>query len=211
MAPSLSRRWALLRQLLAAVRDPARLDEVPALKSELGGTRASPEIEAQLDAVRGHHPTLSLDALLALPPTSFGHATGAFLRDQGLAPLGVSPDLDPELVARNAFVLRYGAIHDMIHVLLGFDASWPGEIGVWAFVGAQRWSPTFRVAAVAALLVAPLRCPLRLGAAWRAFQRGRALAAGAPPLITLRLEDHLARELSAVRAELGLAAAGGAG
>ena len=201
-------RWETLRELRAALKDPARIGDVAALKSELGGARASAALEAELDAVRGYHPRLDIDALAALPAGTFGHEYARFLRLNALHPIEVTGNLEPALIARNAFTVRYSIIHDMVHVLLGFDASWPGEVGVWAFVGAQRWSWGFSLAGLVALLVAPFRCPLRLGEAWAAFTRGRALAKQAPPLITLRLEEELHRDLEDVRAELGLAGAG---
>ena len=197
--------WSLLREIWSASRDPARIGDIPALKSELAGTRAYPAIEAQLDGVRSYHPPLDMAALAALPEDTFGHAYAAFLRDNGLHPITLTGNLDPALVARNAFVVRYGIVHDMVHVLTGFDASWPGEVGVWAFVGAQGYSTAFWLNGWLALLIAPLRSPLRLWQAWACFRRGRALARKAPLLLTLRLEDHLSRELAAVRAELGLA------
>ena len=46
---------------------------------------------------------------------------------------------EAELLARNAFSIRYALIHDMVHVLTGFDASWVGEVGVLAFVGGQNY------------------------------------------------------------------------
>ncbi len=201
-------RSQLIREIRAALADPARIGDVPALKSELGGTRARPEIERQLDPVRGYHPRLDLDALAALPAGTFGHEYERFLRTNELQPIVLTGALDPELVARNAFVVRYGIIHDMVHVLTGFDTTWPGEVGVWAFVGAQNWSATFRAGGVAALAIAPLRCPLQLGRAWSCWKRGRAMAKRAPLLITLRLEEWLERDLEEVRAELGLEGAG---
>lgn len=197
-------RWALIQELRAAASDPARVGDVPALKSELGGTRAAPEVEALLDDVRHYRPPLDLDALAALPAGTFGHEYARFLRDNGLSPIVLSGKLDPELVARNAFVVRYGIIHDMVHVLTGFDTSWPGEVGVWAYVGAQGYSRTFRLSALLALFAALVRCPLRLGEAWAAYKKGQEMAARSKLLLTLRLEDALGRDLDDVRAELGL-------
>ncbi|MFT4979260.1 MAG: ubiquinone biosynthesis protein COQ4 [Myxococcota bacterium] len=201
-------RWQILTRIRTSMADPALIGDVPALKSELGGTRARPEIEAQMDDVRGYHPPVDLDALIAQPAGTFGHEYARFLSENKLTPITMTGNLDPELVARNAFVVRYGIIHDMVHVLTGFDTSWPGEIGVWAFVGAQNYSTAFRITGLVALLVAPLRCPLRLGEAWRCFQRGRMLARRAPLLLTLRLEEHLHRDLADVREELSLSEVG---
>lgn len=201
-------RWELLREVRAAASDPARIGDVPALKSELAGTRARPAIEAMLDGVRGYHPPLDLAALLAQRPGTFGHEYARFLQANGLHPITMTGRLDPALVARNAFVVRYGIIHDMVHVLTGFDASWPGEVGVWAFVGEQNYSAAFRLNGWLALALALVRCPLQIGRAWACFQAGRALARKAPLLLTLRLEDHLHRDLADVRREWGLAGAG---
>lgn len=197
-------RWQILREIRSAMLDPERIGDIPVLKSELAGTRADPAVEARLDAVRGYHPHVDLDVLAAQPESTFGHAYAMFLREHGLQPIVLTGRMDPEMVARNAFVVRYGIIHDMVHVLLGFDPSWPGEVGVWAFVGAQGWSRAFRITAWLALAAALVRCPLQLGRAWRAFRRGRALAVGAPLLITLRLEELLHRDLAEVRTELQL-------
>lgn len=144
-------RRRLIAELRAAVADPARIGDGPMLESALSGQRASPAIEAQLGAVRGYHPPLDLNALAALPASTFGAAYARFLQSNGLRPIVLSGRLPPELVAENAFVARYGTIHDIVHALLGFEASWPGEDGVWAYVGAQGYSPMFRLAGWSAL------------------------------------------------------------
>jgi ubiquinone biosynthesis protein Coq4 len=197
-------RWQLFREIRAAMADPARIGDVPALKSELTCARARPEIEARLDAVRGDHPVIDLEAAAALPASTFGFQYAQFLHENGLSPIVLTGNLPPDLVARNAFVIRYGAIHDMVHVLTGFDTSWPGEIGVWSFVGAQNYSLGFRITAWVALLVAPFRCPLQLRRAWRCFWRGRALGRQAELLLPLKLEDRFPLDLAQVRAQLRL-------
>ena len=168
-------RWDLIREIRTAMADPERIGDVPTLKSELTGARARPEVEALLDPVRGYHPDLDLPGLKRLPPESFGAHYVEFLEANNLSPISLTGNLPAEMVARNAFVARYGAIHDMVHVLTGFDTTWPGEIGVWAFVGAQNYSRGFVITAWVALLVAPFRCPFSLRRAWRCFRRGRAL------------------------------------
>jgi ubiquinone biosynthesis protein Coq4 len=187
-----------------AIRDPQRIGDVAAYKAELAGTRGYPEIEAQLDSVRGFHPRLDLERLASLPSGTFGRTFAEFMGRNRLVQIVPSDAIDLELRRRNAFTLRYAAIHDMVHVLLDFPTDWPGEVGVWAFVGAQRWSRAFDWAGRMALWVAPFRCPLRLGEAWRSHRRGRRLAAGAEMLLAYKLEDMLDRPLDEVRRELGI-------
>lgn len=194
----------LLRKIREAQADPALIGDVPVYKGELSGARARPEVEAQLDAVRGYAPAVDLDALAQLPEGTLGREYLRFLQVNELHPIVLTGNCDPEMVARNAFTVRYAIIHDMVHVLTGFDASWPGEVGVWAVVGGQNYSKGFRVTAIVALMFALVRCPLRLGEAWRSFRRGWAIGEGAKLLLAVRLEQHFARPLDELRSELGI-------
>ena len=66
-------RRQLFKALREAQADPTRIGDIPVYKGELGGTRARPEVEARLDAVRGYAPPIDLPALragLAEPPLS---------------------------------------------------------------------------------------------------------------------------------------------
>ena len=197
-------RWELLSEFRAAMKDPERIGDATVYKAELGGGRGYPEIEAQLDGVRGYMPRVDLEALARLPDGTFGREYARFLSANHLHPIVPTDRIDPDMIARNAFTVRYAIIHDMVHVITGFDTTWPGEVGVWAFIGAQRYSLGFRIASVVALLVAPLRTPLRLREAWRAWQRGRAMGRRARLLLTQRLEERFEQRLSDVRAELGV-------
>ncbi|MEM7154403.1 MAG: Coq4 family protein [Myxococcota bacterium] len=197
-------RWALLREIRTAMNEPHRIGDVAAYKGELGKARARPEVEAQLDAVRGYHPPIDLAALAQLPAGSFGHEYARFMTTHRLHPIVPTAAVDAAIVARNAFTVRYAAIHDMVHVLTGFDTTWPGEAGVWAFVGGQNYSLGFRIAAVFSLLVAPFRSPLRILTAWRNWRRGWAMGRTATTVLPLRLEERFEQPLADVRAALGI-------
>jgi len=201
-------RWELIQEIRVAIEDPDRAGDVAAYKAELTGGRASPEVEAQLSAVRGYRPAVDFEALTRLPEGTFGREYARFMQANHLRPIVPTDRVDPELLARNAFTVRYAVVHDMVHVLTGFDTSWPGEVGVWAFVGGQGYSLGFRVAAVMSLVVAPFRCPLRLGEAWRNFRRGWAMGKRARLVIAERLEERFEQRLTEVRAELGVQGAG---
>jgi ubiquinone biosynthesis protein COQ4 len=201
-------RWQLFSEIRTAMKDPARIGDLAVYKAELGRGRARPEIEAQLDDVRGYHPRVDLDALAKLPDGTFGREYVRFLRANHLNPIVPTDRVDPAMIARNAFMVRYAIIHDMVHVITGFDTSWPGEAGVWAFIGAQRYSFSFGLAAVMALLVAPFRSPLHIAHAWRCWRRGRAMGRRARLLLPLRLEERFEQRLRDLRAELGVQGAG---
>lgn len=200
--------WELIRALVAAARDPERIGDVAAYKAALTARPGRPAVERALDAVRGRIPDLGLAELRALPPGSLGHEYARFLDANGLQIITPSAAVPRELLERAALVVRYGVVHDMFHVLTGFDASWPGEVGVWAFVGGQRYSAQLDRAAWTAMAVAPLRAPLRIGEAWRSWQAGWAMGERAAPVIAAPLEDLVHEPLDAVRAQLGIVGAG---
>ncbi len=202
------KRWQLLREIRAALKDPARAGDVAAYKGELTGARARPSVETRLDAIRDYRPSTDFEQLATLPPGTFGREYARFMQANQLRPIVPTDRVDPALIARNAFTVRYAAIHDMVHVLTGFDTSWPGEVGVWAFVGGQNFSFGFRIAAVVALLFAPLRAPLRMGQAWRNFRVGWAMGKQARLMLVQRLEERFEHRLADVRAELRVQGAG---
>lgn len=197
-------RWELISEMRRAMKEPERIGDAAVYKAELGGARAYPEIEARLDGVRGYMPRIDLDALARLPDGTFGREYARFLAANGLHPIVPTDRVDPAMIARNAFTVRYAIIHDMVHVITGFDVTWPGEAGVWAFMGAQRYSTSFRIASILSLLVAPFRTPLRLREVWRAWKRGRAMGLRARLVLAERLEERFAERLCDVRAELGV-------
>ena len=70
-----------------------------------------------------------------------------FLETNHIQPLTLSPTTRTELHNAPLLAVRYPILHDAFHILLGFDTSLAGELGVWAFVAAQHYSPAFDQAA----------------------------------------------------------------
>src|SRR5690606_38472392 len=120
--------------------------------------------------------------------------------DAGLLPFEVSEGLEEE-VRRNTFAVRYAVTHDIFHLLLGFDTSWAGEMGVLAFAAAQRYSAHLALSVPIAAVLYRLRAPRQWRAIGEAAQRGRAMGQRAPFLLGGRFEDHWQRPLADVRRE----------
>src|SRR5688572_17296834 len=97
--------WRQMRRAIAMMR-AGRYGDAAVLKADAAGTRALPEIEAQLGPVRGYTPTIDIDYLRKLPAGSFGRAYAEFLDVNGISPLVISPELAEE-VKRNTFAVRY--------------------------------------------------------------------------------------------------------
>lgn len=112
-----------------------------------------------------------------------------------------------ELEPINVVAVRYLALHDLFHVLLGFDVSRPGELGVWSFVAQQEYCPTYKKAAKTASMLYPLVQPSARAELTRQRVRGEEMARAAPCLIGIELERYWDCSLDEVRAKLRLTAA----
>jgi ubiquinone biosynthesis protein COQ4 len=99
----------------------------------------------------------------------------------------------------------------VIHVLLGFDTSWSGEMGVLAFNVGQRQGPVGPLGLAVALLVYALASPLRahrtVRSLWQGFRMGRRATRS---LLVERYEARWAEPIDQVRRDLGLPLAGAA-
>ncbi len=194
------------RQLLRAWRlykAGGPMGDFAVLKSDGLGARLASERAAEVAAVRGYAPQIDLALLRRMPEGSFGRAYARHMDDNRLQPIAVSPELRTEL-ADNVFALRYPATHDMLHVLLGFDTSWAGEIGVLGFAAAQGTSRGLKLGFVLAWLLYPIFAPRSARLIWAHARRGRAMGRRAVFLLGVRLEALFERPLDQVRRELGI-------
>ncbi|MEM6425592.1 MAG: Coq4 family protein [Cyanobacteria bacterium P01_D01_bin.128] len=188
--------------MLSAQRE-TRLGDFAILKADFLGAQADNAVLPKLQPVVGYYPTTDLDELLTLPPESFGWVYAHHMRRNHLTPIAVSPELD-DVARRNVFALRYAITHDIFHVLLGFDTSYAGEIGVLAFAVAQGYSRSLKLALTLAKVIYPILAPGQRQAIAANVQSGRAMGEQTAFLLGYRFEDHWPESLDVVRDQLGL-------
>lgn len=198
------------RQLIQAMRtvrsqEATRLGDFAILKADALGAQADPAVRAQLEPVVGYYPPIDLEALSQLPEGSFGYEYAHHMQTNHLSPFSVSPTLEA-VARRNVFALRYAITHDIFHVLLGFDTSYAGEMGVLAFAVAQGYSRSQRLALGLASALYPLLAPAQRRAIAASRRRGLALGQQAGFLLGQRFEDQWELPLDTVRRQLGLPA-----
>ena len=191
----------------AAIKDPDRIGDAAVYKSEIGGARARPEIEAQLQGMAATFPNVDVEPLLGLPRGTVGREYAELLRANDLKPFRLSERLEPDVLERNIFMARYALLHDVYHVLTGFDTSWGGEAGVWGFVAGQRYLWTYWIAAVMACLIYPLFAPWQVLRIWRNALRGIRMGRRARMLITVPIEEVWERPVAELRADYRIDAA----
>lgn len=198
-------KLATIGEMFRIYRSRNNMGDVAALKLTLFGEREeeSPFTQGVLDMREQSFSVLDLARLDRYPNGTFGRAFAQFMRRNRLDPLNLSDRTRP-LFDRYPVSIRYVRVHDMFHVLLGFETDMIGELGVYAFIGEQGYNHTLDRAARAARRVGRLMFWARRRIR-DAEARGEALGRHAPPLIAQPLEAMLDRPLEEVRREVGLA------
>lgn len=179
------------------------LGDFAILKADAFRTKVNPAVESKLQDVVGYHPPIDLEKLSQYPDGSFGQEYARHMKVNQLKPFNVSSELD-EVAKRNVFALRYVVTHDIFHVLLGFDTSYAGEIGVLAFAAEQNYSSSLKISLKIAQVLYPILAPSQIKAIFANVHKGQELARKAKFLLGVRFEEYWELPLSEVRAELGL-------
>jgi ubiquinone biosynthesis protein Coq4 len=169
---------------------------------------ASPAAEPML-ADRFLSPMPDIDALARLPDGTLGKEFERYLSDNGL---------DANLLRESAFIPMHKArgeavgylaergfqLHDLFHVLTGYDTTPLGEVRVVSFTTAQIPAPYPAMIIASRPLQIVLYKPELLPAVMDAITDGWALGRRAKSLIEVHWEDHWERPLSELRAEFRL-------
>jgi ubiquinone biosynthesis protein COQ4 len=207
-------RWTrAIRSLAHVLANPEATDKVieflqlantGALRRRAAAFFADP-IGAQLYAEQRKidSRTVDMDALLALPEGTLGHAYATFLRTHGLTPevFDAAPEglPDPKLTY---VVQRARQTHDLWHVVTGCETDPAGEIALQAFTYAQVHLPGNAILALAGALRGVRQKPGIVRDVVALYRTG----ARAKPLPAFPWEDYWAVPLAEVRAMLGLPA-----
>ncbi len=205
--------WLAAKNFAKTVWDPTRSDiqhginslvyealanAPPGREAEL--TRENPELAALYR--EGYDPALEPARLEALPDGTLGREYARFIRANQIDPLGNLLALSrPRNLLEYQFWRAY-KLHDVLHVVLGCDATALGEVPIVAYSLGQARSTGVRAPAMALcvlLLHMALRrtdqfqTAVRLSAEW--MRRGEQTRGYA----THRLEDWMERPVSEVR------------
>jgi ubiquinone biosynthesis protein Coq4 len=208
-------RQRLRLKFLEFVRDPTRtalIFEMYELASRAPeAARAVDAIEARaqesadfraLYARRAAMEIPSLASLRSSAEDTLGYAYFAHLRRYDLEPSFYTAPAGERVIDYVSF--RLYQTHDLWHVLLGYDVSPAGELGVQAFTLAQLGTPfSFLLMAGGMLNIvesAPEACEDVFGAMADGYRRGRQ----ARFLLGFAFERHWASRLSEVREISGL-------
>ena len=197
---------ATIKRFFTAIKDyftKGEVGDIAFLKFEVFGLGANSKVLGQLQDFAGYYPSINLEELSQLPIGTLGYEYAQHMHKCGIQPLEISQDLREE-ANDHLFALRYTVTHDIFHVLLGFDTSYAGEIGVFAFTIAQNYSKTIDAFEPLVTSVYPLIFINQAKQMRANIRKGKALGKKARCLLTYRFEDNWARPIADIRNELGL-------
>ena len=177
--------------------------DIGLIESELYGIGLNPQVETKLQDFVGYYPKINLEQLSQLPIGTLGYEYAQHMHKCGIEPLEISEDLREE-ANKNPFALRYIVTHDIFHILLGFDTSYPGEMGVFAFTVGQNYTKMLNTVYPLVLLIFLIIKPTQIKTTLANNRRGKALGKQAKCLLAYRFEENWARQISDIRSELGL-------
>lgn len=175
------------------------------LKFDAMAGEVAPEILSKLQPLAGYHPRIDLEELSRYPQGTLGREYAEHMKANHIQPLNISPQLE-EVARRNVFALRYVVTHDILHVLLGFDTSYAGEMGVLAFNVTQNYSKSLKLSFWLARFLYPILVPWQFKAISANLKKAQQMAIQAEYLLSYRFEDHWAAPIDEVRKCLGLPA-----
>lgn len=168
------------------------------------GTSAYGDLDQRLAALVDPLPEITLTELQSQPPGSFGKSLAQFLQNNHIQPLTLEQKTRTELKDSPILAIRYPIFHDAFHVLLGFDTSLAGELGVWSFIAAQHYSSAYDRAAFIGRWFTRLITPWQWQRLKTHEQAGRILGEQATCVIAQPLEQYWGMSLEEVRLRLKL-------
>ena len=188
---------------MAAMRE-GRLGDAAVYKATALTAAPYPEALIAVTALAEPLPDFAELASTSMPDGSLGHSYAAFLSRHRIVPLTISAPVRQQIAPLNLVAARYVVVHDVFHVLLGFDISRAGELAVWSFVAEQRYCRSYEQAAACARVLYPLAEPSARIELKRQRARAIELAHESTCLIGKPLERYWSQPLAEVRRELGI-------
>lgn len=169
------------------------------LKSTFGKFEPSVNIKDFIEERKHIVPDFSDVDFSSFAKGSFGESYYQFMKAHGLKPFRFSGRYT-DLMEKNYLPVFYASVHDFIHVLTGYDTSFAGEAGVWAFISAQNISPQAYRANKIAQILFPIAKPSQRKLIRRAGVEGSLMGLASNPLLKMDFRNEFGRPLDELRA-----------
>ena len=207
---SLLMRMKLLRAFVALIKDPKKTEKIFEISDVSRGERRATAEETMKAVLENpdfqrlyesrYNPKIEIEKLRELAPGTFGRAVAEFLDQHGF-----EPNAFPSVGAASKLeylVTRVRQVHDLWHVLTGYDTSVEGELALQGFSMAQLRTPFSGLLLAGGMLHLIIYRPTDLFRTFEGVVDGFLRGKQSQNLITLRIEDLWGRSLQQVRSEL---------
>ncbi len=148
-------------------------------------------------------PDYNVEQLLQFPAGSLGKEYGLFLKRNRITPIQFSGKYS-DLFDLYPVSIRYIQVHDIFHVLLGFETSILGELGVYSYIQQKNYSSSLNLAFQTGKMIAFMRHPLNPKRVQKAIDEGQKKALHSQELLTVPWENHFEEPLTNLREQYGL-------
>lgn len=193
-----------LRETLWASNRSRYLGDISTLKIILAKPQENSELAQKVvPLLKNNNQEIRLEDLSKYKEGSLGHAYYNFLVRHKLSPINFSGKYS-SYYEKYPLDIRYTRIHDLYHVLLDFDTSIAGELGVYAFVKAKNYSTALNEAYKFGKLLARFYYWQKPQIVTEYNQKGFNLAKKSEELITINWEERFSDNLESIRKEFRL-------
>jgi ubiquinone biosynthesis protein COQ4 len=205
--------WRAARNFVQTVWDPTRSDIQHGINVFVyrGLREATPEQQRALEAAKpelvelyraGYDPELDLARLERLADGTLGREYARFIRDNDIRALETLLELGEPRTLPEYYFRRAYKLHDLMHVVLGADASVLGEVRIVSYTLGQSDAESPRAPAMALAVLfmnIGLRRPHEVHDAIRLAHEWWQLGARSPWHVGWRVEDWLERPVAELR------------
>lgn len=207
---SLMNRLRIVKAFFAVARDIEKTDDIFLLSDKMPDEIVMPYVKvmrqhprvAEAFDQRRLIPEFSVEELYRLPEGTFGHEYAKFMKRHNL-----DPEFYPRIEVKSDadyFKRSTYQTHDMWHIITGFEANPPGELGLMAFYYRQFPLPLPILVLSAGILNILLQQAKDGADRIEMIARGWTLGKDAEPLFGVNWDDHWETPLTQLRQEFNI-------
>ncbi len=199
-------RLQSLRKFWNVWRKGEYLGDAVILKvAAFGGFQPSEATRKALASLPRRPPDFSGYNFSAFAPGTLGSEYAAFMHRNRLKVFRFSGQYQ-DLLEQHFFAVWYAAVHDLVHVLTGFETTWAGEGGVWGFVAGQKLSPAADRAMTGAKLFYPVFNVGGSRTIRRSVEAGYQMGLNAQSIASLDFHQEISKPVAEIRQRFAIVA-----
>lgn len=142
----------------------------------------------------------NVEGLLNYPENSIGFTLGSFMQENGLDhyPFPIEANYTDDIYLRE----RRRQLHDLVHVVMGWDTSLQGEAKVNAFIVGQAAFPISVIISAGVLIISIFKFPGSVQQIYHDLMAAHLLGKNSRSIFSIKWEEILDQPIESIRALL---------